>query len=101
MWAISESENRSVVSDSLRSHELYSPLNSSGQNIGMGSVSLLQGIFPTQELNWGLLQVLIKNKWLYRMRNQKTVSEMVDTSPCLYDDGNNPVSRKNSEDTEG
>ena len=24
-------------------------------NTGVGSLSLLQGIFPTQELNWGLL----------------------------------------------
>ena len=42
---ISESESRSVVSDSLRPHELYSPWNSSGQNTGVGSLSLLQGIF--------------------------------------------------------
>ena len=26
-----------------------------GQNTGVGSLSLLQGIFPTQESNWGLL----------------------------------------------
>ena len=25
------------------------------KNTGVGSLSLLQGIFPTQELNWGLL----------------------------------------------
>ena len=31
------------------------PWNSLGQNIGVGSLSLLQGIFPTQELNQGLL----------------------------------------------
>ena len=29
--------------------------NSPGQNTGVGSLSLLQGIFPTQELNPGLL----------------------------------------------
>ena len=29
-------------------HGLYSPWNSPGQNTGMGSLSLLQGIFPTQ-----------------------------------------------------
>ena len=51
----SESESCSVVSDSLRSHGLYSPWNSAGQNTGVGSLSLLQGIFPTQELNQGLL----------------------------------------------
>ena len=36
------------MSDSLRPHELYSPWNSPGQNTGIGSLSLLQGIFPTQ-----------------------------------------------------
>ena len=41
----------SVVSDSLRPHGLYSPWNSPDQNTGMGSRSLLQGIFPTQRLN--------------------------------------------------
>ena len=35
-------------------HGLYSPWNSSGQNTGVGSLSLLQGIFPTQEYNPGL-----------------------------------------------
>ena len=32
-----------------------SPWNSPGQNTGMGSLSLLQGIFPTQGSNPGLL----------------------------------------------
>ena len=32
-----------------------SPWNSPGQNSGVGSLSLLQGIFPTQELNSGRL----------------------------------------------
>ena len=36
------------MSDSLQPHELYSPWNSPGQNSGVGSLSLLQGIFPTQ-----------------------------------------------------
>ena len=44
-----------VVSDCLRPHGLYSPWNSSGQNIGVGSLSLLQGIFLTQESNQSLL----------------------------------------------
>ena len=33
---------------------LYSPWNSPGQNTAMGSLSLLQGIFPTQGSNPGL-----------------------------------------------
>ena len=49
------SESRSVVSNSLRPHGLCSPWNSPGQNTGMGSLSLLQQIFPTQESNRGLL----------------------------------------------
>ena len=46
--SVSESESRSVMSDSLQPHRLYSPWNSPGQNIEVGSLSLLQGIFPTQ-----------------------------------------------------
>ena len=38
----------------LQPHGLYSPWNSPGQNTGVGSLSLLQGIFPTQGLNLGL-----------------------------------------------
>ena len=49
-----ESESCSVVSNSLRPHGLYSPRNSPGQNTGVGSLSLLQGIFPTQGSNPGL-----------------------------------------------
>ena len=45
-----ESESHLVVSDSLRPHGLYSPWNSPGQNTGVGSCSLLQGIFSTQGL---------------------------------------------------
>ena len=43
------------MSNSLQPNGLYSPWNSLGQNIGVGSLSLLQWIFPTQESNWGLL----------------------------------------------
>ena len=48
------SESRSVLSDSLRPHGLYCQWNSPGQNTGVGSLSLLQGIFPTQGSNPGL-----------------------------------------------
>ena len=34
-------------------HGLYSPWNSPDQNTGVGSLSLLQGFFPTQESNPG------------------------------------------------
>ena len=41
--------------DSLGPHGLYNPWNSPGQNTGVGSLPLLQGIFSTQRLNPGLL----------------------------------------------
>ena len=47
----SESENLSVMCNSLWPHGLYSPWNSPGQNAGVGSLSLPQGIFQTQGSN--------------------------------------------------
>ena len=49
-----ESESCSLLSNFLQPHVLYSPWNSPGQNTGVGSCSLLQGIFPTQGSNPGL-----------------------------------------------
>ena len=39
----------------MQPHGLYSACNSPGQNTGVGSLSLLQWVFPTQVLNPGLL----------------------------------------------
>ena len=50
----SESESHSVVSNSLGPHGLYSPWNSLGQNTEVGSLFLLQEIFPNQGLYPGL-----------------------------------------------
>ena len=50
----SESQSRSVVSNSLQTHGLYSAWNSPGQDTRMGSGSFLQGIIPTQGSNPGL-----------------------------------------------
>ena len=48
-------------------HGLYSPWGSLGQNTGMGSPSLLWGIFPTQGSNPGLPHY----RWiLYQLRNK-------------------------------
>ena len=41
-----KSKSRSVVSDFSQTHGLYNPWNSLGQNTGMGSHFLLQGIIP-------------------------------------------------------
>ena len=49
---------------------LYSPWNSPGQNIGVGSHSLLQGIFPTQGSNPGLLHC---GQILYQLSHKGTV----------------------------
>ena len=50
----SDSESRSVVSKSLQPCGLHSPWHSPGQDTVVGSLSLLQGIFPTQGWNQGL-----------------------------------------------
>ena len=49
-----ESASCLVVSDFLWPRGIHSPWNSPGQNTGVGSLSLLQGIFPNQGLNQGL-----------------------------------------------
>ena len=51
---VNECENLSVGSCSLQPCGLCSPWNSPGQNTGMGSLSLLQGILLTQESNSGV-----------------------------------------------
>ena len=68
------------MSNSLPSHGLYSPWNSPSQNTGMDSCSLLQGIFPTQGLNPGLLHC---RQILYHLSNQGKPGEI---SICRYAD---------------
>ena len=64
------SESRSVMSCALWPNGLYSPWNSLGQNTGVGSLSLLQGIFPTQGSNPGLLHC----RWiLYQLSHNHIV----------------------------
>ena len=66
-WWKSESESHSVVSNSLQAHGLYSPWNSPGQKTRVDSHSLLQGIFPAQGLNPGLLNC---RRILYHLSHQ-------------------------------
>ena len=47
-----------------------SPWNSSGQNTGVGSLSLLQGIFPTQSSNPGLMHC---RQILYQLSHKTAV----------------------------
>ena len=48
---VKAAQSRPILCDP---HGLYSPWNSPGQNTGVGSLSLLQGIFRTQGSNPGL-----------------------------------------------
>ena len=85
-----ESERCSVMSDFLQPHGPYSPWNSLGQNTGVGNLSLLQGIFPTQELNWGLLhcrQILYQLSYQeilalgYNLKNNRMISVCLQGKP--------------------
>ena len=60
-------KSHSAMSNSLWLHRLYSTWNSPGQNTGVGSISFLQGIFPTQGSNPGLLHY---RRILYQMSYQ-------------------------------
>ena len=68
-----ESESHFMVSDSLRPHGIYNPWNSPGQNTGVGSLSLLWGIFPTQGLNPVIYLGWIKKK---KKKKNKTFSQL-------------------------
>ena len=67
------------MSNSLGSHGLYSPCYSPGQNTGVGSLSLLWGIFPTQGSNLCLPHC---RQILYQLSHKG--------SPKLPDQGSNP-----------
>ena len=65
----SESESRSVVPNSLQPHGLYSSWNFPGWSTGVGSLFLLQGIFPTQGLNPDLLHC---KQILYQLSHKRS-----------------------------
>ena len=76
---VNENESCSIVSNSLWPHGLYSPWNSPGQNTGVDSLSLLQGIFLTQESNQGLLYC----RWILYQMTIKEASKSVMLSSYL------------------
>ena len=77
---LSERVSSSVVSDSLRPHRLQNPWNSPGQNTGVGSLLLLQGIFPTQGSNLGLLHY----RWiLYQLSHKGSPEVCVCVCVCV------------------
>ena len=79
----SESESYSVVSDSLQPHGLYSPWNFPSQNTGVGSLSLLQGIFTIHGSNPGLPHCRHIFYWLSHKRSPR-ILEWVD---CPFSSG--------------
>ena len=57
----------------LEPKKIKSVIVSTGQNTGVGILSLLQQIFPTQESNWGLLhcrQILYQLSYLFSGKNK-------------------------------
>ena len=83
-----KSESCSVMSNSSRPCGVCGPWNSPGQNTGVGSLSLLQGIFPTQGLNPGLLHC---RQILYQLRHKGSpymsvqFSSVAQSCPTLCD----------------
>ena len=71
------------MSSFLRPHGLYSPWNSPGQNTGVGSLSFLQGIFPTQGSNPCLLHC---RQILYQLSHKRSpcVCSVAQSFPTLY-----------------
>ena len=66
------------MSDSLQPHGLYSPWNSPGQKTGVGSLSLLQGILPTQGSNPGLLHcrwILYKPQTKWKKKRERETNQ--------------------------
>ena len=86
-----KSESCSVMSDSLRPHELYSPWNSPGKNNGAGSLSLLHGIFPAQGLNPGLLRC----RWILYQLIRKGSPRILEWVAYPFSRGSSPPRNQN------
>ena len=76
-------------------HGLYSPWNSPGQNTGVGSLSLLQGIFPTQGSKPGLWHC---RQIFYQLRHQgsNTVTNSIKTFKMVHIKKKNVYEKKRS-----
>ena len=84
----------SVVPNSLQPDGLYSSWNSPGQNTGVDSLSLLQGIFPTQGSNPGLphcrsiLDQLshreAHGKWVWQVKKSAVTVALISRSYLSY-----------------
>ena len=70
--------------NSLQPHGLHSRWNSPGQNTGVGSLSLIQGIFATQRSNSGLphcRQILYVSHIAGRFFTSSTGTELLHSRP--------------------
>ena len=66
---------------------LYTPWNFPGQNTGVGSLSLIQGIFPTQRLNPGLMHC----RWiLYQLSYQGICIPTANSCWCIAEPQGKP-----------
>ena len=90
LLVFSASESCSVVSDSLRPHGLYSPWDSPGQNTGVGSLSLLQGIFPIQGLNPGLPHC----RWILYQQSHKGSPSILEWVAYPFSSGSSQASNQ-------
>ena len=70
----------------MRPHGLYSPLNSPGHNTGVGFLSLLQGIFPTQGSNPGLLYC----RWILYQLSHKESPRILEWVAYPFSRGSSP-----------
>ena len=80
---LNESESHSIMSTSLWPHGLCSPWNSPGQDSLVGSLSLLQGIFPTQGSNPGLLHC----RWILYQLSHKGSPRILEWVACPFSSG--------------
>ena len=62
------------------------PCNSPGQNPGVGSLSVLQGIFPTQGLNSGLPHC----RWILYWLNNQGSPRILEWVACPFSRGSSP-----------
>ena len=92
------SENHSVVSDSLRPHGLYmwphglySPWNSPGKHTGVDTISLFQGVFPTQESNPGFLHC----RWILYQLSHKGSTRILEWVAYLFSRGSSQPRNRN------
>ena len=74
------------MSDSLQS-TVYSPWDSLGQNTGVGSLSLLRGIVPTQGLNPGVPLC----RWILYQLSHKESPRILEWVAYPFSSGSSPT----------